>query len=942
MEDLQDSSFSVPSAMSIADELKDDFYFNLLDDFLGSQTGESLDLDEKPCTNRLLVQVGLMREDNNFSWVNVVKWLQKIFPMFQSADFRGLIERNTETAMSLTGDSRESFFESNVNFEFVGPICDSIGIGRTDLLEMSDFSDRAKLTDVTNGLILELTSFIEREKIDPVVLVSWLCNFDSAFCSDGKIHKANKLLQASLKRFRIQCRKNQTRRNRSSGLYNEFLQSPFDLTPDPLEDSEFRRVSIIKGHLRRKRLLFQRTQNFQTTKIKEEREPFDISDSPAQYNQKTNISVGYRKNKRKLECDNDSDQTFSLRNVKKEADYHCQPVEPMCDLEDETLVDTGDCLSILDISVLSLQKLTEMYGGRTDGANLVSMDLLKNQYALMLKEDLDMQSLNEKVLAYNSTENQSVVPPLNFLHCNTHFLLNFIDAVEKQITSFEREIVATTGDKLGRDKNPKFKGFLNFEESAVTRYINMACEILCPRGESNNNYRRHWLAFCIERNNPSRLPVNQSNRFINYFEAAAALIHHYSDVALFVSDLQLLKDDSNIFLESINSDASDEAIQALVCVVAVVYCKVLGPFWQLLKSDAQYVLFSKYLFCLYEKLLEWSRDASVLLQPEAVTNVFLQVPMQEKNFPGVFSFCHGNANNQYGALMKECLQRMMKVIAAVMEENLKDFLPGGLYCKDPSGELVEQFTSCTLSQLMGKYPFGHAYSYNKNRPDKAQVQTEDNASDNSDGNAAISSPQDPAVKERSVSKPYIMFDRANLRPLNKMKKKRLNKLADKRRQKVKMQDQNYRKMLIASVTKNRGPCKTVQDVDQLLLRMEGAHHAQKREAVRSELNYQKFVIGCRDKRLNRLGFSLSDLVNKLKAILPCENQSTGLITKPTKNVVMHVGGETNQNISQFIPQEQAMSQPSQPVNKEIDVKNKGSCVIFQSYREKVFEFSPVS
>lgn len=846
---------------------EDDFYFSLLDDFLGFQTGESLNLDKKPCTNRLLVQVGLIREDNNASWANVIKWLQKIFPTFQTAAFQGLIERNTETAMSLTGYSRESFFESDANFEFVGPICDSIGISRTDLLEMSDFSDRAKLTDITNGLILELTSFIEREKMDPVALVPWLCNFDSSFCSDGKIHKSGRLLRASLKRFRIQCRRNQTRRNRSSGVYDEFLRGPFVLTPDPVEDYEFGRVSIMKGHLKRKRLLFQGKQKFPTTKIKEEGGHFDISDPQTEYNQKTNISLGYRKNKPKLEYDSDAAQTFCHTTVKKEANYHCKPAEPRLDLEDNG-VDTGDCLSILDVAVLSLQKLMQMYGGRTDGANLVSMDLLKNQYALMLKEDPKMKSLNETVMAYNSTERQPLVSPLNFLHCNTHFILNFIDAVEKQIMSFEREIVNTTGEKLGRDKNLKFKGFLNFEESAVTRYVNMACEILCPKGESNTNYRRHWLAFCIERSNPSRLPVNQSNRFINYFEAAAALVHHFSDVALFVSDLQLLKDDSNIFLESVNSDASDEAIQALVCVVALVYCKVLGPFWQLLKSNAQYMLFSKYLFCLHEKLLEWSQDASVLLQPEPVTNVFLQVPMQEKNFPGVFSFCNENSNNQYGALMKECLQRMMKVIAAVMEENLKEFLPGGLYCKDPSGELVEQFANCTLSQLMGEYPFGHAYSYSKNRPDKAQMQSEDHASHNSDDPAAVSSPQDPAVKNRSFLKPSIMFDRATLRPLSKMKKRRLNQLGSKQRQNMNMQDQNYKKMLIASVTKNGGPCKTVEDVDQLLLRMEGVHHVQKRQVVRHELNYQKFVIGCRDKRLNHLGFSLSDLVNKLKAILP--------------------------------------------------------------------------
>lgn len=854
-----------------------------------------MDLDKKPCTNRFLVQVGIIREDNNASWVNMIKWLQKIFPMFKTADFQGLIERNTETAVSLTGDSRESFFESHVNFDFVGPICDSIGISRTDLLEMSDFSDRAKITDVTNGLILELTSFMDREKIDPDVLVSWLYNFDSTFCSDGNIHKSSKLLRASLKRFRMACRRNQTRRNRSSGLYKEFLLSPFSLADDPLEDSEFRRVSIIKGHLKRKRLLFKSKQNY-----KEENEPIGISASQAECDQKLASSLGYGKNKQKPECDSDSEQIFTHRDIKEEADYYCQPVEPAGETEDETPTDTGDCLSVLDIAVLSLQKLSEMYGVRTDGADLVSMDLLKNQFALMLSVDHDMKSLNEKVLSYNSAKDQPVAPPLNFLHCNTHFILNFTDGVEKQIMSFEREIVNTTGDKLGRDKNPKFKGFLNFDESAVTRYVNMACEVLCPKGERKDNYRRHWLAFCIERNNPSRLPVNQSNRFINYFEAAAALVHHHADVTLFVSDLQLLKDDSNVFLESIDSDANDEAIQALVCVVALVYCKILGPFWQLLKSDAQYVLFSKYIYCLYEKLLEWSRDASVLLQPGAVTNIFLQDPLQEQNFPGVFSFCQVNANTQYGALIKECLQRMMKIIAALMEENLKDFLPGGLYCKDPSEELVKQFSSCTLSQLMGEYPFGHAYSYNKNRPDKAQAQTENNVSDNSDDNAA---PSSPAAKKSSVSKPYIMFDRANLRPLNKKKKKKkLNKLT---KQKMKMQDQNYKKVLINRVTKNGGPCKTVEDVDRLLMRMEGAHHVQKREVIRNEINYQKFVLGCQDKRLKRLGFSWTDLVVKLKAILPNENQSTSSTTTPTADV-----------LSELAPQEEATShEPFQALGK---------------------------
>lgn len=160
-----------------------------------------------------------------------------------------------------------------------------------------------------------------------------------------------------------------------------------------------------------------------------------------------------------------------------------------------------------------------------------------------------------------------------------------------------------------------------------------------------------------------------------------------------------------------------------------------------------------------------------------------------------------------------------------------------------------------------------------------------------------------------------------------------------KKQKSKTREENYRKMLLNAVTKYGDVCESVQDVDQLLLKMEDAHHSQKREAIRSQLNYLKFVNGCRDKRLKRAGFSLSDLVSKLKAILASENQSTNLSSEPEpiENILT---GEESQSTSQITPPEPTTSQPSQSFNSTIDIKNKGNFVIFQSYKEKLFEFSP--
>ncbi|XP_016300049.1 uncharacterized protein LOC107656639 [Sinocyclocheilus anshuiensis] len=863
MDDLQDFGSSSTSAKTIAAELGNHIFSKLVDDFLGAHYGDLLELDEKPWKIRMLVQIGLMREEQEISWVDLIQWLQKIIPMFQSADFQSLIERNTTTALSLTGDARQNFLESDVNFEFVGPICDSIGIGRRDLLEMSDFSDRAKLTGLTNGLVLELTNFISREKLDPVVLVSWIRNFEPLFCSDGKIQRAYRLLRSSLKTFRIQYRNNQRSRKRSRGLLDEFLQSPFDLAPEAdADDIEYRRVAMIKAHLRKKRRI---SRHKPISAVKEEDEPFRIS--------QTDVTLKNQHVPKQM-------PHVTPFSVKREqgSQSHQTPMRSLGDVEEDPRTDTGDNVTLLDISVLSWQKIAVMYGGKNEAAKVVSMDLLQNHFSAMLKEDANLRTLDDKVKG----STHPLVSPLNFLRYICQFLFELIDVIEQQMISFEKDIMNTTGEKLGRDKHPRFQSFVNFDESAVTRYIHMASEMLCPSEETNPNYRKHWLAFCLERKNPSRLPIYRSNCVINYFEAAAGLLQHHEDVALFVSDLQLLNDDSNILLESVNADANDEALQALVCVIAVIYLKVLGPFWQLLKSDGEYPLFSRYILCLYEKLLEWSQDASCLLQPEAFVNVFLQVPMQEGIFEGVFRFCRDNAENQFGTLIKTCLQRMMKALAAVLEDNLKDFLPGGKHCKDLPTDIAVQMANCTFSQLMGEYPFGHAYPYEKNRPDKTLGQTEGSASENAEQEPAsrmtTDEPKSAAVTlypAKPIQKRYSIFDGANLNAAKKMKVSRL---------KQKAQDHIYRKMIVGAVSKYGGPCKSKQDVERLRTKLEGASHAHICEVIRCELNYQKSILGSRDKKLNHIWFSLNDMVSTLKDVLPNERV---IITSPSENVLDH-------------------------------------------------------
>ncbi|XP_041868481.1 uncharacterized protein LOC121657157 [Melanotaenia boesemani] len=842
MEESQDFSLCGKAVVTEAN-LRDEYYWKLVADFIGPQTGEGLELDQTSSKNRLMIQVGLLREDNNFPWIAIIEWLKKIFPSHQSADFRSLIERGTATTLSLGSDARLTFLESEVNFDFVGPICDSIGVERPHLLELRDFSERAQSIEVTNGLILELSNFVAREKISPIVIVAWLKNFNPEFCKKGDIQRAYRDVKGKIKKLKMYCRNYGTRSHRRNVAMENLLQTPFELV------SKKTPKFIAKKRMRR-----DDSCHIEKVTIKEEYENLEISGDVRNATQGDGDVALDR---------SDQDMEFSSSEE-----------------EEESLASKAEALTLLDIAMLSIQKLSSVYGGKTAACKQISLDLLKNHYTLTCKEHPAMVEFEKKLNELK--DDISLVSPVVFLNYNANFLVDVHDAVEQHIMSFEKEIILSRGEKLGRDKLPKFKNFVNLQESATSRYIHMACDILSPRTPDKQNYRKHWVAFCEEKKNPSKLAVNQSNRFNNYFEAAAGLIHHHKEIALFFSDLLSMTNDEypNIILESVAADANDSVIQSFVCVLAIVYCKILGPYWQLLKSGGEYSLFSQYLLYLYQKFLDWSKDPSTLLEPEESTNVFLQFPLQEKTFEGVFDYCgqwHTNRD-----LIRACLKRTIKVIAAVTEEHLRDFLPGGVFSNIPPTDVSLKLVSCTFSVLMAEYPFGHAYPYKKERPDKhSKSSSNKNLSDSSQEEEVQSRSSGDSSDESSIWQGR-KNSHSGQNDDNSPQKKGNKKVQEDF---VEIMDKDY---IVAMVTRNDGPCKSQQDVDKMMLRFDGRSRAEKREAVRCEIMYQKMVLNNTDPHLNADLLNTTQMVMKLKLALPRVKPGYSLVLEPKKSKVKKV------------------------------------------------------
>lgn len=784
MDEAVDNSLSDKDVVTEAN-LRDEYYWKLVADFIGPQSGEGLDLDHGICRNRVLIQVGLLKEDNNFPWMTIIEWLKKIFPAHKTADFRRLIQRGIASTLSLLGDSRLSFLELAVNFDFVGPICDSIGIERQDLLKLNDFSERAQLIEVTNGLVLELDEFIQRENLAPIVIIHWLKNFDPEFCKNDEYTKVFAGLKAKVKTLKMYCSSSETksRRNRRYVAIESLLLSPFDLSSleEPLEETKivFKKRKKEEQHI------------FKPITIKEEPRCYEITEELTVV-QENNI----KQNALKEESSQDQDKTNNL----------------------EIIGDYDKSSTLLDIAVAAVQKLSNFYDGITEECKEVSLEVLKKQYTLMRQEKPELAEF-EKNLAENS-HRISLGTPVEFIHHNANFIAEIHKVVEEQIMSLEKEVIQTSGSKLGRDKLPKFKSFVNFAESATSRYIHMACALLSPKSQHNRTFRKHWLAFCQEKKNPSELMEESTNRISNYFEASAGLIHHYKEVGPFFSDMLALESDTcpNISLESVTTDANDSIIQSLVCVLALIYCKILGPYWKLLKSAATFTMYPTYLLWLYQRFLNWTKEPATMLEPEARMNVFAMTPFSERTYSGVFSFCRYWPTNR--ELIRVSLKRVVKAISTAAENHLRDYLPGGKYSQVPSPELSHKLSRCTFSVLMAE---GHFQTFSEI---KKQV--------DSDASFASSEEEDVDEKDEYVQEEVHAGINESVEEVEKPQpaKKRIVSFPE-------ITDKDY---VIRMVMRNGGPCRTREDFEKMMLRFERMPRVEKTECIRCEVLYQIMIL----------------------------------------------------------------------------------------------------
>jgi hypothetical protein len=123
-------------------------------------------------TRLQLIQIDHIRMKLSKSWKSISVAMGKMF-LYPEYRFRHLIERTVCQLGKLDLELVPNFLKEKVDLAFIGPWCDSLRITRPQLLDhtlIDCFSTESR----KNGLLLELDSFRNVEKLQYGHLVDWV------------------------------------------------------------------------------------------------------------------------------------------------------------------------------------------------------------------------------------------------------------------------------------------------------------------------------------------------------------------------------------------------------------------------------------------------------------------------------------------------------------------------------------------------------------------------------------------------------------------------------------------------------------------------------------------------------------------------------------------------------------------------------------------------
>ena len=523
-------------------------------------------------------------------------------------------------------------------------------------------------------------------------------------------------------------------------------------------------------------------------------------------------------------------------------------------MEHHIVLDNGSTLSVgfsevaddradtlLEKSLDIFDELSDVYCQTEKGSdkNEIFQCILSKLMSLMSDRAANMKLFNKNMLQHKKNllgEDAT----LHFLYCNAHFLIGLAGETEKTVRCQESYLEETSGVKLGRASQSAFKHWSS-EETAASRLIRTASDVFGPRGDEKNGCREEWLAHCDSCQVKSQFSSYRSNRFNNLFENSQAIIFHRHESLHF---LQNRASHSNLKLQSICFDLDDCRLLSIITAIAFFSKHLTTPYWSLMNSHIPYGKFPAYVQAMKAALERWSSDEFEIVNLRTETPVFGGDFATDSDVADTFF----SSDDCDAALATTMFKMISKQCIEVLDRQLHDFLPGGVYGDVLPLELQKFLDTCPLTNLTGERMFGDLdYDMTRRRRASTLLRSTVNMWKHNKTSRFLDQKSPNALRNTMASgrKHGKELKLKHAAAVKRVREKIKARILENERKKVDkdVQDKERQSALLNDILSQGGLCQTKADLDQL---SRGPNALQN---LKAQIRFRKFYMNAKELRI---------------------------------------------------------------------------------------------
>ena len=132
--------------------------------------GRRPDIPQGSVTNKLLLQLYVIKKNNNCTWQQLESLMTKLSIPLPSSRYRTIVESAVNACQKLAPDDRLAFLAQTLDLGDAGSNLSKVGIQRHHLLDeeqlKAEINSQSKKIVVTNGMIVDLHLFRKKEQLN--------------------------------------------------------------------------------------------------------------------------------------------------------------------------------------------------------------------------------------------------------------------------------------------------------------------------------------------------------------------------------------------------------------------------------------------------------------------------------------------------------------------------------------------------------------------------------------------------------------------------------------------------------------------------------------------------------------------------------------------------------------------------------------------------------